>query len=188
MTSLNGTCIWEVSDIGAMRSNLYMLYVFIYSLDNTVGHQPTSIYSSPCYLFPNGYKICFRFFLNGDIKATGRYMSLFFVLMRGNYDAHLQWPFKFRVKFTLFNLLSPNENQSKFFWPDTTSVCCQRPKSEMNIGYGISEFFSLDLFETNLSEYVQNDTIFIGVHVDVLAEGRSIMSISKDILIWFLLF
>jgi hypothetical protein len=107
--------------------------------------------------------------------------------MRGNYDAHLQWPFKFRVTFTLFNHLSPNDNQSKFFWPDTTSVCCQCPRSDMNIAYGISNFVSLDLFERNLSQYVQNGSIFIGVHVDFLAERTSIMSISKDILIWFLL-
>jgi hypothetical protein len=103
--------------------------------------------------------------------------------MRGNYDAHLQWPFKFRVKFTLFNHLSPNDNQSKFFWPDTKSICFQRPRGDMNIGYGISNFVSLDLFETNQSQYVEKDTVFVGVQVDFLAERPSIMSISKDILI-----
>jgi hypothetical protein len=112
-------------------------------------------------------------------------MSLFFVLMRGCYDANLHWPFKFKVKFTLLNLLSPNDNQSNFFWPDTKSICFQRPRGEMNIAYGISKLFSLDLFKKYRDQFVQNDKIFIKVEFDFSADRPGKISISKDTLISF---
>jgi hypothetical protein len=97
--------------------------------------------------------------------------------MRGDYDTDLQWPFKFKIKFTLLNQLSSNYNQSNSFWPDTTSICFQRPRSNMNIAYGISKFFPLDQFKKNQTQYVQNDTIFIRAEVDFWAERPSKMSL-----------
>jgi hypothetical protein len=108
--------------------------------------------------------------------------------MRGNYDGNLQWPFKFKVTFTLLNHLSSNHNQSSSFWPDTTSICFQRPRSNMNIGYGISEFFPIDLFKKDQNQYVQTDAMFIRVEVDFLTERSSKLSILKDIFISFFYF
>jgi hypothetical protein len=104
--------------------------------------------------------------------------------MKSDYDDNLQWPFKFKVIFTLLNHLSSNENQLNSFWPDTTSKCFQYPRSDMNIPYGISNCFSLDLFKKNQTQYVENDTIFIKVEVDFLAERPSKTFPSKDTLIF----
>jgi len=150
---------------------------FIYSLDNAAIDRQKSIYSSPFYLYPNGYKICLRIFLNGDAKARDTHISIFVILMRGDYDTDLQWPFKFKIKFTLLNQLSSNYNQSNSFWPDTTSSCFQQPRGDMNIAYGISKCFALDLFKKNQTEFVQNDTMFIGVEVDFSAKRPSEMSL-----------
>ncbi|CAF4143157.1 unnamed protein product [Adineta steineri] len=125
ITSLNGTCIWKVSGI-----------------DDTTNDPRKSIYSSPFYSFSNGYKMCLRLFLNGDVKARDTHMSLYLVLMRDRInDVNLQWPFKFKVKFTLINHLLSNNNQSVSFWPDITSNCFQYPTSDINIPYGKSKCF-----------------------------------------------
>ncbi|CAF1201287.1 unnamed protein product [Rotaria sordida] len=163
--SLNGICIWEIPDINDMRNN-------------SASDEQKSIYSSSFYSFSNGYRICLRLFLNGDAKAKGTHMSLFFVLMQGNYDDVLRWPFEFKITFTLLNHLSPNNNQSKFFWPDTKSIAFQCPISNMNIAYGFSKFFPLDLFEQNENHYVKDDRILIQVEIDVLAERPTLPLIS----------
>ncbi|CAF3767103.1 unnamed protein product [Rotaria sp. Silwood1] len=166
-TSLNGTCIWEVSNISNLKNNVAF-------------DEQKSIYSSSFYSFPNGYKISLRLFLNGDTKARGTYMSLYFALMRGNYDNVLRWPFQFKVTFTLLSHLLPSNNQTKCFWPNTESIAFQRPRNDMNIAYGISKFVPLKLFEQNEDHYVNNDSMFIKVEVDFLAERPSIVPFISD--------
>ena len=57
----------------------------------------SSIYSPPFYTSKTGYKMCVRCYLNGDGLGEGHYLSLFFVIMKGEYDALLLWPFDGKV-------------------------------------------------------------------------------------------
>lgn len=41
--------------------------------------------------------MCLRLYLNGDGTGRGTHLSLFFVVMRGKYDALLKWPFSQKV-------------------------------------------------------------------------------------------
>ncbi|CAF4526356.1 unnamed protein product, partial [Didymodactylos carnosus] len=52
-----------------------------------------SVYSQPFYSSPAGYKMRARLYLNGDGNARRTHMSLFFALMKGEYDSILKWPF-----------------------------------------------------------------------------------------------
>ena len=56
-----------------------------------------SLYSQPFYTDRYGCKMCGRVYLNGDGMGKGTHLSLFFVLMRGEYDALLEWPFRQKV-------------------------------------------------------------------------------------------
>lgn len=51
--------------------------------------------------------MCLRIYLNGDGTGRGSHLSLFFVVMRGQSDALLKWPFNQKVK-------EPEENSSVF--------------------------------------------------------------------------
>lgn len=42
--------------------------------------------------------MCLRIYLNGDGTGRGSHLSLFFVVMRGQSDALLKWPFNQKVK------------------------------------------------------------------------------------------
>ncbi|CAF3870292.1 unnamed protein product [Rotaria sp. Silwood1] len=97
--------------------------------------------------------------------------------MRGEYDAHLQWPFKLKVTFSLIDQSTTNDKRyhiDQFCWPDSTDICFQRPTTDMNTAYGISRFCLLDLFRQKRNCFVQNDTIFIKVEVDLLSEGSNL--------------
>ena len=58
----------------------------------------SSIYSPPFYTSKPGYKMCMRCYLNGDGIGEGRHLSLFIVIMKGEYDALLLWPFDHKVR------------------------------------------------------------------------------------------
>lgn len=53
---------------------------------------------SAFYTAKYGYKVCLRVYLNGDGTGKGTHVSLFFVVMKGDYDALLPWPFRHKVR------------------------------------------------------------------------------------------
>lgn len=46
--------------------------------------------------------MCLRLYLAGDGAGKGSHLSLFLVLMRGDYDAILDWPFTRKVLLEFF--------------------------------------------------------------------------------------
>ncbi len=158
---------------------LSLVYLF---LDNAAPDEPKSVYSSPFYIFPNGYKVCLRLYINGDCKARNTHMSLFFVIMRGEYDNIVRWPFKYKVTFTLIDQLPTNDDRrhiTKDFWPNAQELCSGCPTFDMNDSNGIPMFFPLDLFEKDQERYVRNDTMFVKVKIDHLTERSSKISLLK---------
>ena len=45
--------------------------------------------------------MCIRAYLNGDGSGYKTHLSLFFVLMKGEYDALLRWSFDYKVSMIL---------------------------------------------------------------------------------------
>ncbi len=112
-------------------------------------------------------------------------MSIFLVVLRGQYDALLQWPFSYRVSFCLFDQRSIIESgetkQAKHiiesFRPDTKSISFQRPSLAMNIASGVPKFFPLDDFNqsSEINRYIIDDTMFIKVLIDFIGIPKSIL-------------
>jgi hypothetical protein len=107
-----------------------------------------------------------RLYLNGDGNARRTHMSLFFVLMRGEYDALLTFPFNYKVTFCLYDQTPQLRHIIDSFRPDINSNSFQRPRSEMNIASGIPKFFPLPMIRQEGSPYVRDDVMFIKVMVD----------------------
>ena len=86
----------------------------------------TSIYSLPFYTGRNGYKMCIRADLNGNGSGYKTHLSIFFVLMKGEYDDLLQWPFDHKV-----NLILVDQDHTKHlvqtFKPTPQSSSFQKP-------------------------------------------------------------
>ena len=113
------------------------------------------------------YLLCslFRIYLNGDGMGKGKYVSLFFVIMRSQYDALLTWPFKQKVTLMWLDQGTAGEHVVDAFRPDPNSSSFKRPVSEMNIASGCPLFIPLNLLESNKT-YVKDDTAFVKIIVD----------------------
>ncbi|CAF1403086.1 unnamed protein product [Adineta ricciae] len=151
--SYDGTYTWRISG-------------FREKMADARTERQTSIYSPPFYSSPTGYKMRGRIYLNGDGNARRTHISLFFVLMRSEYDAILRFPFSYKVTFCLFDQTPAQRHIIDSFRPDIKSNSFQRPRSEMNIASGIPKFFSLELLQDEVNPYVRDDTMFIKIMVD----------------------
>ena len=123
----------------------------------------TSIYSAPFYTGRNGYKCCIKVYLNGDGTGEGTHLSIFFVLMMGESDSLLQWPFK--LKFSLI-LVSQGwkRNVVQTFKPNAKSSSFQRPITHVNVGSGCPKFAKLSVLDN--TSYIRDDVMYIKAIVD----------------------
>jgi TNF receptor-associated factor 2 len=153
LSSNDGSFIWKITNISD-------------KIANAISEKQTSIYSAPFYSSPTGYKMCMRLYLCGDGQARRTHISLFFVLMRGDYDAILTWPFQYKITFCLYDLTGTQRHMIDSFRPDIKSNSFQRPRSDMNIASGIPKFMPLSIIQQADNPYVRDDCMFIRCIVD----------------------
>lgn len=117
-----------------------------------------------------GYKMCARIYPNGDGMGKGTHVSLFFVVMRGQYDALLRWPFRQKVTMMILDQ-NQHEHVVDSFRPDPTSSSFKRPTAEMNVASGCPLFMSLTALDSTTNAYTRDNTLF--VKIDVSLDGLS---------------
>lgn len=152
--SYNGVLIWKIGEFKERRKQ-------------AVEGRILSLYSQPFYTSRYGYKMCARAYLNGDGVGRGRHLSLFFVVMQGDYDEILKWPFRSRVTLKLLDQVRHNQDLVDAFTPDPNSSSFQKPTSPMNIASGCPLFVPLSKFENPNEPYLKDNAIMIQVSVDV---------------------
>jgi len=150
VSSQDGTLVWKISNFAKRRQD-------------AISGSQTSFYSPCFYTSRYGYKMCARIYLNGDGIGKGTHISIFFVVMRGEYDALNRWPFRQKVTFMLLDQNSV-EHVIDAFRPDPNSSSFQRPRREANIASGCPTFCPLS--EINNHGYVRDDVMFVKVIVD----------------------
>jgi hypothetical protein len=123
----------------------------------------TALYSPPFYSAQYGYKMCAKIYMNGDGFGKGSHLSLFFVVMKGNYDALQTWPFQKKITMMLLDQ-GNGDHMIDAFNSDPQSSSFQRPKSDMNIASGSPLFMPLD--SLNNRQYIKDDVMFIKIIVD----------------------
>lgn len=129
------------------------------------GEQP-SIDSPPFYSSSTGYKMCIRLFLNGDQSARGRFLSLNFILMRGDFDAILDYPFCFPVIFCLVDQSNQCKHRIYKLIPDFLSKNYQRPQIDMVVASEILEFVPLQIIHEENNPFIHENTMFIRIAIN----------------------
>lgn len=129
----------------------------------------TDVKSEPFFTEPNGYKLRVLMSPNGELSRSGKtgYVSFYIVIMRGEYDAILPWPFMHIMTFRLIDQqgdpdyredvikeLDPSEQEQDSLY---------RPTTEENDGYGFPRFICHDKIRKR--RYIVNDTAFLEVQV-----------------------
>ena len=141
-TSYNGVFIWKIPEVQRRRHEA--------KIGKTV-----SLYSAPFYTSGHGYKMYLRLYMNGDGST---HLSFYVTIMKGDYDAFLQWPFNQIIKLILRGQ-DKECDLIQLFYPDVKSVSFQQPQSDMNVAFGCPMFAPLQIL--NDSSYVKNDVMFL---------------------------
>ena len=113
-----------------------------------------------------GYKCKLQLYSNGNGVGKNTHLSIFFVIIKGEYDAMLTWPFQKKVTFTLVDQqenANDRENIVKSFTSDSKRRNFERPVKEENIGRGLAKFVSHE--ELQKRRYIVDDAIFIQFHI-----------------------
>ena len=124
--------------------------------------------SEPFYTSPHKYKLKIKFYPNGDSSVKNTHLSVFLIIMKGEYDAILPWPFLLRVTFTLVDQqedTSQRENVVMSLKADPTLQSFARPVDDQNVGWGFHKFVSHEKLQTR--RYIVDNTIFLQVKVEV---------------------
>ncbi|XP_060686866.1 TNF receptor-associated factor 5-like [Hemiscyllium ocellatum] len=154
-TGYNGKLIWKINNYRARKQ------------EAAEGRAP-SLFSQPFYTSRCGYRLCARAYLYGDGAGKGTHLSLFFVVMKGDYDSLLAWPFKQKVTLLLLDQGPKKNHIVEFFKADASSTSFQRPVSEMNIASGCPKFVSHTVLESGKTAmFIKDDTLFVKVIVDL---------------------
>ena len=146
----DGSMIWKIPQFSQRKSD-------------AENGKYTSIFSLPFYSGRYGYKMCLRLYIMGDGIGKGTHLSLFFVVMRGEFDNILQWPFTHKITFKLINQAGGRDIVDTF-QPDPLSSSFRKPKSDMNIASGCPRFVSHT--ELERGGFIVDDTIFIKCNID----------------------
>ena len=97
-----------------------------------------AIFSPPFYTAraeSYGYKLKVKVYPDGFRSGEPTHLSVVIILMKGEYDAILPWPFKKKVKFTLIDQQEDpvkRENVTMQFIPGNIPECFARPTKEVN--------------------------------------------------------
>ena len=132
-TTYDGKFIWKFPEVLRRRNEAR-------------SGKTVSLYSAPFYTSRHGYKLCLRFYMNGDGSGKGTHLLFFITLMRGEYDALLPWPFRQAVTLTLVDQ-NKQRDIVQSFRPEPTSSSFQRPRNEMNVGSGCPTFALVSVLE-----------------------------------------
>ena len=146
----DGTMIWKIPQ-------------FSQRMADAQNGKYTSIFSLPFYTGRYGYKMCLRLYVLGDGIGKNNYLSLFFVIMRGELDNILPWPFSHNVTLRLINQAG-GRDIIDIFQPDPMSSSFKKPKSDMNVASGCPRFVSHH--DLKNSGFIVDDTIFIKCVID----------------------
>ncbi len=128
--------------------------------------------SDPFYTNPRGYKMFIFIDVNGYGKFKGTHVSVGVILMRGEYDDQLEFPFKGTIKFELLNQLEDKNHHCKSCTHDGTQDYSKRviDGERSNKANGAPAFIChgyLGYNATKNCQYLQDDCLVFRISVDV---------------------
>ena len=149
-SSFDGKIVWKIDNVASR-------------MRQAVSGRVTALHSAPAFTQRHGYKFCARLYLNGDGLGKNNHVSLFFVLMKSEYDNRLTWPFRQKINFRLVNQRTGGSDIIESFSPEQQSTSFRKPVTDMNVASGCPMFVGIQSF-TN-GGFVKDDCVFIDIEV-----------------------
>uniref|UniRef100_A0A8D2NAH0 MATH domain-containing protein n=1 Tax=Zonotrichia albicollis TaxID=44394 RepID=A0A8D2NAH0_ZONAL len=114
-------------------------------------------------------------FLNGNGSGESSHLSVYIRVLPGEYDNLLEWPFSYRVTFSLLDQSDPSlskpQHITETFHPDPNWKNFQKPGAsrssldESTLGFGYPKFISHE--DIRKRNYVRDNAIFIKASVEI---------------------
>ena len=123
-------------------------------------------YGPSFYTHPQGYKMCFEAFANGDKSGKDTHVSVYVRLVAGDNDDQLQWPFVGDIELLLLNWQEDKGHFKKTFSINATSGLVRILEGMMGNGLGYHQFISHSSLSYNPAtntEYLRNDSLRLRV-------------------------
>ena len=84
----------------------------------------TVLESSPFYSANHGFKLKMYVYPNGDVTNKHNYLSVFLVIMEGEYDSLLPWPFHQKITFILVDQPGGSDEKKNIVMQLTNDPTC----------------------------------------------------------------
>ncbi len=146
-------------DKKVLRTTIFKVTEFQKKKDNN------ELFCSPSFYTRSGYNITIIVCANGHGMGKGSHLSIFLRVIKGEYDAELNWPFVGKVTFELLNQLEDKNHHSM--------------ELELTPGYNISAgsnakgclkyipHFELFYDSASNTQYLKDDTLYFRISVEV---------------------
>ena len=127
----------------------------------------TVLESSPFYSANHGYKLKLYVYPNGDTTRKHNYLSVFLVLMEGEYDSLLPWPFHQRITFILVDQQEGTDEKKNivmdFITDPSLSSDAKSAGKVVKPSIGFARFVSHKNLKTR--RYIVNDSLLLQIEV-----------------------
>ena len=148
--TLNGELLWKIDKLDFRMAQAKLGKVF-------------ALHSAPCYTKQYEYKYCVRLCLQGDGDGRGTHISIFFVVMKSEFDELLQWPMRKQVIIQLVNRRNEADSVIETFFSNTRLSSFQRPTENINVAVEYPRLISIEQFLNG--GFVKDNSAFIKVTV-----------------------
>ena len=148
--TLNGELLWKIDKLDFRMAQAKLGKV-------------AALHSAPCYTKQYEYKYCVRLYLQGDGEGKGTHISVFFVVMKSEFDELLRWPMRKQVIIQLVNLRNEADSVIETFFSNTRLSSFQRPTENMNVAVEYPRLISIEQFLNR--GFVKDNSTFIKVTV-----------------------
>ncbi|XP_077692910.1 TNF receptor-associated factor 4 isoform X2 [Eretmochelys imbricata] len=162
LVSSDGVLIWKITD-------------YARKLQESKVRSNYEFFSPPFYTHRYGYKLQVSVFPNGNGSGEGSHLSVYIRVLPGQYDNLLEWPFSYRVTFSLLDQSDPSlakpQHITETFNPDPNWKNFQKPGAsrssldESTLGFGYPKFISHE--DIKKRNYVRENTVFIKASVEI---------------------
>ena len=128
----------------------------------------TVLESSPFYSANHGYKLKMYVYPNGDVTNKHNYLSVFLVIMEGEYDSLLPWPFHQKITFILVDQPGGSDEKKNIVMEltnDPTLSSYAKPVAGKVVkpSIGFARFVTHKNLKTR--RYIVNDSLLLQVEV-----------------------
>ena len=120
--------------------------------------------SPPFYTHPNGYHMALSVDANGCGDGEDTHVSVYAVILEGEYDAELKWPFVGSITFMLLNQLKDDNHET------ATASLTSEDDVQVEDNWGYNTFIphsALAHDPVMKTQYLKDDKLFFKVSVEV---------------------